>query len=105
MSAVWHALAHPWSQGIMQRALLEALLLSLSGAALGCWVVFYEASYSAESLPHAMFSLYQSSKAGLERFTEALRAELEPDGIRVTMLRAGQMTDEDFTAPSDGVGG
>ena len=55
MSAVWHTLAHPWSQGIMQRALLEALLLSLSGAALGCWVVFYEASYSAESLPHAMF--------------------------------------------------
>ncbi|CAN7627428.1 SDR family NAD(P)-dependent oxidoreductase [Phenylobacterium sp. LjRoot225] len=51
-------------------------------------------------LPHAMFSLYQSSKAGLERFSEALRAELEPDGIRVTMVRAGQMTDEESTAPS-----
>jgi len=46
-------------------------------------------------LPHAMFSLYQSSKAGLERFTEALDAELKPDGIRVTMVRAGQMMDAD----------
>lgn len=53
------------------------------------------------SLPHAMFSLYQSSKAGLERFTEALRAELTPDGIRVNMVRAGQMSDEDSQSPSD----
>lgn len=53
------------------------------------------------SLPHAMFSLYQSSKAGLERFTEALRAELEADGVRVNMLRAGQMSGEDSHAPSD----
>lgn len=52
-------------------------------------------------LPHAMFSLYQSSKAGLERFTEALRAELEPEGIRVTMARAGQMSGEDSRSPSD----
>jgi ABC-type Mn2+/Zn2+ transport system permease subunit len=55
MSAVWHALADPWSQVILQRALIEVVLLSASGAALGCWIVFYEASYSAESLPHAMF--------------------------------------------------
>jgi len=55
------------------------------------------------SLPHAMFSLYQSSKAGLERFTEALRAELEPDGVRVNMVRAGQMSGEDSHAPSDDV--
>lgn len=53
------------------------------------------------SLPHAMFALYQSSKAGLERFTEALRAELEPDGIRVNMVRAGQMSGEDSKSPSD----
>src|SRR2546426_621425 len=38
----------------MQRALVELVLLSVSGGALGCWIVFYEASYSAESLPHAM---------------------------------------------------
>ena len=53
-------------------------------------------------LPHAMFSLYQSSKAGLERFTEALHAELEPDGIRVTLVRAGQMMDADSKSPADG---
>jgi NAD(P)-dependent dehydrogenase (short-subunit alcohol dehydrogenase family) len=51
-------------------------------------------------LPHAMFSLYQSSKAGLERFTEALHAELEPEGIRVTLARAGQMMDADSKSPA-----
>src|SRR5882762_10158050 len=53
-------------------------------------------------MPHAMFSLYQSSKAGLERFSEALHAELEPDGIRVTMVRAGQMNDADSRSPVTG---
>lgn len=52
---------------------------------------------SSESvgLPFVMFSLYQGTKAGMERFTEALHQELMPDGIRVTMARAGQMMDED----------
>jgi len=53
-------------------------------------------------LPHAMFSLYQSSKAGVERFTEALHAELEPQGFRVTMVRAGQMMDADSKSPASG---
>jgi meso-butanediol dehydrogenase/(S,S)-butanediol dehydrogenase/diacetyl reductase len=35
--------------------------------------------------------VYQSSKAGLERFSEGLYHELEPSGIRVTTVRAGQM--------------
>jgi ABC-type Mn2+/Zn2+ transport system permease subunit len=52
---LWHALIDPWSQAILQRALVEVLLLSVTGGALGCWIVFFEASYSAESLPHAMF--------------------------------------------------
>ena len=55
MTALWHGLVDPWGQAFMQRALLEVLLLSVSGAALGCWIVLSEASYSAESLPHAMF--------------------------------------------------
>jgi meso-butanediol dehydrogenase / (S,S)-butanediol dehydrogenase / diacetyl reductase len=48
---------------------------------------------SSESveLPFPHFSIYQSSKAGLERFSEALERELEPAGIRVTLVRAGQM--------------
>ncbi len=48
-------LFEPWSSGIMQRALIEVVLLGLVGGALGCWIVFYELSYSAESLAHALF--------------------------------------------------
>ncbi len=52
---------------------------------------------SSESvgLPFAMMSLYQASKAGLERFTQALHKELEGEPIRVTLVRAGSMYDED----------
>ncbi|MFV8816714.1 SDR family oxidoreductase [Haliea sp. E17] len=51
---------------------------------------------SSESvgLPFPHLSVYQSSKAGLERFSESLRAELEDSGIRVTNVRAGQMFEE-----------
>jgi NAD(P)-dependent dehydrogenase (short-subunit alcohol dehydrogenase family) len=58
---------------------------------------------SSESinLPFVMFTLYQSSKAGLERFTEALCQELKPEGIAVTMFRAGQMMDEDSSSAWD----
>jgi meso-butanediol dehydrogenase/(S,S)-butanediol dehydrogenase/diacetyl reductase len=42
--------------------------------------------------PHMV--VYQSSKAGLERFSEGLHHELEPSGIRVTSVRAGQMYEE-----------
>jgi NAD(P)-dependent dehydrogenase (short-subunit alcohol dehydrogenase family) len=66
----------------------------------GCHII--NISSETVSLPHAMFSLYQSSKAGLERFSDALHDELEPDGIRVTMVRAGQMMDEDAKPPADG---
>ncbi|HLM37235.1 MAG TPA: metal ABC transporter permease [Gaiellaceae bacterium] len=50
-----HALADPWSQGFVQRAFLELALLGIVGSALGCWVLFYELSYGAESLAHALF--------------------------------------------------
>ena len=49
----------------------------------------------------AMLSLYQSSKAGLERFTQTLKQELAPRGIRVTMLRAGKMMGTEVNAPFD----
>ena len=54
---------------------------------------------SSESveLPFPHLSLYQCSKAGLERFSQALALELEPAGIRVTTVRAGQMMDADKT--------
>jgi ABC-type Mn2+/Zn2+ transport system permease subunit len=50
-----HALADPWSQGFVQRAFLELALLGVVGSALGCWVLFYELAYGAESLAHALF--------------------------------------------------
>ncbi len=43
-------------------------------------------------LPH--LSIYQSSKAGVECFTEQLYKELKPDGIRVSCVRAGAMYEE-----------
>jgi meso-butanediol dehydrogenase/(S,S)-butanediol dehydrogenase/diacetyl reductase len=50
---------------------------------------------SSESVkePFAMLSLYQSTKLGMERFSEALLEEVKPDGIRVCVVRAGPMTD------------
>jgi meso-butanediol dehydrogenase / (S,S)-butanediol dehydrogenase / diacetyl reductase len=54
-------------------------------------------SSESVALPFPHFSLYQCSKAGLERFSQALEQELEPQGIRVTVVRAGQMMDADKT--------
>src|SRR5919201_850959 len=52
---VWHAIADPWSQAIVRRAFLEITLIGLIGGPLGCWIVFYGLSYSAESLAHGLF--------------------------------------------------
>lgn len=51
---------------------------------------------SSESVevPFAHLSLYQCSKAGLENFSASLMRELQPSGIRVTCVRAGQMMEE-----------
>jgi NAD(P)-dependent dehydrogenase (short-subunit alcohol dehydrogenase family) len=50
-------------------------------------------------LPFAHLVAYQASKAGLERFSLGLARELEGAGIRVTIVRAGQMYDETKTSP------
>ena len=55
MGAVWHWLADPWSQTIVQRAFLEVVLLGIAGGLLGCWIVLYGLSYGAESLSHGLF--------------------------------------------------
>jgi NAD(P)-dependent dehydrogenase (short-subunit alcohol dehydrogenase family) len=51
---------------------------------------------SSESidLPFAHLIAYQASKAGLERFSLSLHHELESTGVRVTIVRAGQMMEE-----------
>ena len=48
-------LLDPWRSGISGRALVEVALLGLAAGPLGCWVVLYGLSYSAESLAHALF--------------------------------------------------
>ena len=54
MLAALHTLTDPWADPVGRRALLEVALLGVAGGALGCWIVFYSLSYSAESLAHAL---------------------------------------------------
>lgn len=45
----------PITHGITQRALIEISILGVVSGAVGCWVVLFGISYSAESLAHGMF--------------------------------------------------
>lgn len=54
MTAAAVDLMDPWREPIMRRALAEVILLGVIGGALGCWVIFTNLSYSAESLAHAL---------------------------------------------------
>jgi ABC-type Mn2+/Zn2+ transport system permease subunit len=47
-------LTDPWAEALTRRALLEVVLLGVAGGALGCWLVFFNLAYSAESLAHAL---------------------------------------------------
>jgi ABC-type Mn2+/Zn2+ transport system permease subunit len=53
-AAVLGWLTDPWAQALTRRALLEVALLGAAGGALGCWLVFFNLAYSAESLAHAL---------------------------------------------------
>jgi ABC-type Mn2+/Zn2+ transport system permease subunit len=55
MSEIGHWIAAPLHFGFMQHAFAEVLLIGMMGGVLGCWVVLFGASYSAESLAHGMF--------------------------------------------------
>jgi NADP-dependent 3-hydroxy acid dehydrogenase YdfG len=46
-------------------------------------------SVAARFMPNARFGPYAASKAAIEQFTEALRLELHPRGIQVSLLRPG----------------
>lgn len=50
---------------------------------------------SSESvhLPFPFLTLYAATKAGLEMLSQGLREELKPDGIRVSILRSGQVAE------------
>ena len=51
------------------------------------------------ALEFPMLSLYMSSKAGLERFSQSLHKELDPAGIRVSVVRCGPMYEEGKANP------
>ena len=55
MTDAWRWLSEPWGQAFMQHAFAEVALVGLVGGWLGCWVLLYGVSYSAESLSHGMF--------------------------------------------------
>jgi ABC-type Mn2+/Zn2+ transport system permease subunit len=66
MSGAWQWLSEPWGEAFMQHAFLELALVGLVGGWLGCWVLLYGVSYSAESLAHGMFpGLVGASLLGL----------------------------------------
>ncbi len=54
LAALADGLLDPWRDGVSRRALVEIILLGAVGGALGCWIVLYRLSYSAESLAHAL---------------------------------------------------
>jgi len=56
-------------------------------------------SSESVAVPFAFLSAYQASKAGLERFSSALRLELADRKIGVSVVRAGQMMGPDMTPP------
>lgn len=58
----------------------------------GGYIINVSSDSVGNDLP--MMAIYQSSKAGLERFTHTLFKELKPRGIRVSTFRAGPMFEE-----------
>lgn len=90
--------------------ILKSVATNLAGPVLCCRAAIplmrpgsHIINVSSESIemrfPHLV--MYQATKAGLERFTEGLHHELEPQGIKVTTVRAGQMYEEGKTTSWD----
>lgn len=48
-------ITEPLAYGTTLRALVEITVLGIVSGAIGCWIVLYELSYSAESLAHGLF--------------------------------------------------
>jgi ABC-type Mn2+/Zn2+ transport system permease subunit len=54
IAALWRFIAEPWTVEPVLRVFVQVALLSVVGGTLGCWVLFGNLAYSAESLSHAM---------------------------------------------------
>lgn len=59
-------LTAPLSEEFMRRALAEVVLIGIPAGLLGCWVILYGASYTAESISHSIFpGLVLAASVGL----------------------------------------
>ena len=83
--------------------IVNHLMINLGGAILctrsaiplmvrGSQIIHVSSESVETQLPHLV--VYQCSKAGLERFAHGLQRELEPSGIRVSVVRAGAMYEQ-----------
>ena len=73
-------LLDPFSGSLMQRALLEVLVVAVACGPIGVWVLLYRQSYAAESLAHAMLpGLVVASLAGVSLLLGALAVHSDID--------------------------
>jgi len=83
--------------------IIEAVLTNLAGPMLcnraaiplmqaGSQIIHIGSESVDHHLPH--LTVYQGTKSGIETFAKYLQMELEPKGIRVTVVRAGSMYEE-----------
>lgn len=86
--------------------IFNAIAINLGGAILcaraaipqmtaGSHIINVTSESVSGPMPH--LSIYRSTKAGLEQFSSALSQELDPEGIRVSTVRAGSMYEEGKT--------
>jgi 3-oxoacyl-[acyl-carrier protein] reductase len=94
--------------------LLSGILTNLAGPIfctrsaiplMGRGAIIINVSSESVNMPFAHLLIYQSTKAGLERFSLGLHEELKDKGIRSTIVRAGQMYGPGSSAEMDPVAG
>lgn len=94
--------------------ILQGILTNLAGPVLcarsaipmlepGGLIINLSSESVALPFPHLL--IYQSTKAGLEQFSRGLNQELRGKGIRVTLVRAGQMAGPGSSGEMDPVAG
>lgn len=84
--------------GVVNTNLVGNLLCSRAALAMmerGGHII--NVSSEAVDAPYPHHVVYQATKGGIETMSRHLQDELKPQGIRVTVVRAGPMYDEDYT--------
>lgn len=92
-------------QGILTNLAGPVLCARSAIPLLGPGGLIINISSESVAMPFPHLLIYQSTKAGLERFSCGLNEELRDKGIRVTLIRAGQMTGPGSSAEMDPVAG